>query len=85
MYIEKNICDNVLNTLMNVDGKTKDTVKSRMDLELMGIRKELHLKLVGDKFVVPPACYTLSSDEKKRFCEWLKLVKFPDGYAANST
>ncbi|XXG47862.1 hypothetical protein AAC387_Pa02g2430 [Persea americana] len=83
MHIEKNICDNVLGTLLNIDGKTKDTVKARMDLEAMGIRKELHLIPNGDKVMVPPACYTLSSAEKKGFCEWFKLVKFPDRYASN--
>ena len=32
MHIEKNICDNVLGTLLNIDGKTKDTTKARKDL-----------------------------------------------------
>ena len=27
MHIEKNICDNVLGTLLNIEGKTKDTVR----------------------------------------------------------
>ncbi len=49
----------------------------------MGIRKDLHLILDGDKFRMPQATYTLSSVDKKRFCEWLKSVKFPDGYASN--
>ncbi|XP_056688246.1 uncharacterized protein [Spinacia oleracea] len=38
MHIEKNICDSVLGTIMNIKGKTKDTIKSRHDLEAMGIR-----------------------------------------------
>ena len=54
-----------------------------MDLEAMGLRKELHLIPNGDKVMVPPACYTLSGAEKKGFCEWFKSVKFPDGYASN--
>jgi len=40
MHIEKNICENILGTLMNTDGKTKDNFKTRMDLEAIGIRKE---------------------------------------------
>ena len=28
MYTEKNICDNVLGTLLNIDGKTKDSAKA---------------------------------------------------------
>jgi hypothetical protein len=48
MHIEKNICDNLLGTFMNVQGKTKDTLNSRLDLEDMGIRVDLHLQPVGD-------------------------------------
>ncbi|KAH7841811.1 hypothetical protein Vadar_034558 [Vaccinium darrowii] len=44
MHIEKNIMEILLGTLLNTEGKTKDNVKARMDLELMGIRKELHLQ-----------------------------------------
>jgi hypothetical protein len=43
MHIEKNICESVLGTLMNIDGKTKDIVKARRDLQLIGIRKELYV------------------------------------------
>ena len=83
MHIEKNICDNVIGTLMNIEGKTKDNAKARLDLQELGIRKELHLTRSGDKFIMPPACYTLSADERKSWCEWFKSVKFPDGYASN--
>ncbi|KAJ8771877.1 hypothetical protein K2173_027054 [Erythroxylum novogranatense] len=85
MHIEKNICDNILGTLMNVEGKTKDTIKDRLDLEDMNIWKELHLIRAADGTFVgkPPACYTMSLDEKKKFCEFVKQVKFPDGYASN--
>ena len=30
---------------------------------------------------MPTACYTLSKVERQGFCEFLKSVKFPDGYA----
>ncbi|KAL5728763.1 hypothetical protein ACHQM5_001808 [Ranunculus cassubicifolius] len=83
MHTEKNICENVLGTLMKLEGKTKDTAKARLDLQALGIRKELHLKPRGDKFIMPPACYTLSPAERTSFCEWLKSVKFPDGFASN--
>ena len=33
--------------------------------------------------VKPHACYTLTVEEMKEFCKFLKYVKFPDGYAAN--
>lgn len=84
MHIEKNIFDNLIGTLLGVDGKSKDTEKARRDLEDMRIRKELHLKKRADgSFEKPPALYTLSQIERLQFCEFLKSIKYPDGYAAN--
>ena len=42
MHIEKNICDNIIGTLLDIQGKTKDHVNARYDLQDMGIRKNLH-------------------------------------------
>jgi hypothetical protein len=83
MHIEKNVCDNIINTLLGIDGKSKDNLNSCLDLQLLGIRKDLHPIKVGEKYFLPPAPYTMSPDEKEMFCEVLKGVKFPDGYASN--
>lgn len=40
MHIEKNICDSLIATLLDMDGKSKDHINSRYDLKEMGIRKE---------------------------------------------
>ena len=69
MHIEKNVCDNVLWTLLNVDGKGKDNLKSRHDLEDMGIRKPLHpQKWANNKYYLPPACFTLDTKGKDIVC-----------------
>ena len=47
MHIEKNVCDNVLWTILGVVGKSKDDVNARRDLQDMNIRKPLHLQLRG--------------------------------------
>ncbi|XP_071683555.1 uncharacterized protein [Lolium perenne] len=84
MHIEKNICDNLIGTFMNIQGKTKDTVNSRLDLEDMGIRGDLHLQPVSaDSFEMPQAWYIMSKQEKIAFCEFIKAVRFPDGYVSN--
>ncbi|KAG8381923.1 hypothetical protein BUALT_Bualt05G0023200 [Buddleja alternifolia] len=83
MHIEKNVCDNILGTLLDIDGKTKDNIRARFDLQLLGIRHELHPKLVGNSYLVPPACYTLSTAEKRKVCSFLASVKYPDDYAAS--
>ena len=83
MYIEKNICDNVMKTLLSIEGKMKDTYKAREDLAALEIRKELWLQTQGNKVYKPPASYTLTLDERRRFCKWLKSVKIPNGYSSN--
>lgn len=83
MHIEKNVCDSIVGTLLNLDGKKKDNIKSRFDLELMKIRPELHAPPTGDgKFLFHPACYTMTLAEKKAFCEFLREIKVPDGYSS---
>lgn len=32
IHIEKNVCDNVVNTILNIDKKSKDNVNARRDL-----------------------------------------------------
>ncbi|KAK9993895.1 hypothetical protein SO802_023598 [Lithocarpus litseifolius] len=64
-------------------GKTKDTSNAGKDLEDMGIRKDLHLQKTGTSIKMPQAKYTLTKAENTSFCDWLKNVKFPDGYAFN--
>ncbi|XP_077233608.1 uncharacterized protein LOC143875914 [Tasmannia lanceolata] len=84
MHIEKNVCDNVIGTLLNIEGKTKDSVKARLDLKKMNIRRTLHPITKGNnKTYVPPACFTMSSKEKDIFCGVLKHVKVPNGYSSN--
>ena len=39
MHIKKNVCDSIIRTLLNIPSKTKDGVKSRLNLVEMGIRE----------------------------------------------
>ncbi|KAA0040340.1 hypothetical protein E6C27_scaffold460G00450 [Cucumis melo var. makuwa] len=43
MHIEKNVCDNLVGTIFNIEGKTKSTTNARLDLQDLKIRKDLHL------------------------------------------
>ena len=61
MHIEKNFFDNIMNTILNVPGKTKDNKKSRMDLPDICSRSELHIKSNGN-ILVP--IFRLSSEAK---------------------
>jgi len=83
MHIEKNICEYFLGTFLGLPGKSKDSINARLDFEDMGIRKELHLKPNGDSYTIPHAPYTMDKDQKVAFYDFLRSVKFPDGYASN--
>jgi len=43
MQIEKNICDGIIGTLLNIKGKTKDNSKARLDMKELRIKQSLHL------------------------------------------
>ena len=68
IYIEKNIVDNIIGTLLNLDGKTKNNLKARQDLKDMGIRSELHWeKVENDQTRMPHACYHMNVSENDGF------------------
>ena len=81
MHIEKNVFENVFNTVMNVPGKTKDTSKSIQELNEYCRRPELE-KAEG-MIKCLKACYTLDKIGKQVLCEWVKNLRYPDGYASN--
>ena len=87
MHIEKNVFDNILGTLLNLDEKTKDNLNARLDLQIMGIKRDLHPHRVGNKFVMPIAKDTLSKtkkeNERQLLCQFLKELKLPDSYSSN--
>ncbi|XP_062114091.1 uncharacterized protein LOC133825119 [Humulus lupulus] len=84
MHIEKNICDSLIGTLLNIPRKTKDSISARRDPVLMSeSKKELAPKVEENRTYLPPACYTLKKDEKHQFCETLAKIKVPDGFSSN--
>ena len=85
MLIEKNVFDNIIGTLLNLDGKTKDNLKACQDLKDVGIRSELHLRKVGnDQTPMPHAYYHMNCSENDGSLQVLKDVKGPDGYFQTS-
>ncbi|KAL5583046.1 hypothetical protein UlMin_015488 [Ulmus minor] len=62
MHIEKNVCESLIGTLLNIPGKTKDGENARLDMVAMGIRESLKpVSEEGKMTFLPVACYTLSS------------------------
>ena len=84
MHIEKNIVDNIIGTLLNLNGKTNDNLKALQDLKDMGIRSELHLDKVGnDQTHMPHFCYHINASENDCFLHVLKDVRVPNEYSSN--
>ena len=83
MHVEKNVCDSLIGTLLNIKGKTKDTLNARLDMVDMKIREELKPCDHGKRTYLPPAACTLSKKEKISFCQCLHEIKVPQGYSSN--
>ncbi|XP_074323114.1 uncharacterized protein LOC141660053 [Apium graveolens] len=83
MHIEKNICEALTGTLLNILGKTKDREFVRIDMAEMGIRMELRPKNSGKKEKLPMASWNLLHKEKKIVCSSLIGMKLPDGFCSN--
>ena len=63
MHIEKN----VFNTVLDIEGKTKDNEKAREDMKRLCRRHESERDEATCKF--PKACYTLDKARKQVLCE----------------
>ena len=78
MHIEKNICMNILGTLLDIPEKTKDGLNARRDVADLKIRPELTPINENKKiFIPPPACYTLTKKEKCFLLKTLSEMKIP--------
>jgi hypothetical protein len=84
MHIEKNVTDNILGTILDIKGKTKDDYAAHKDLQEMNFRPQLHPFTGEDgKTYFPAACHTMSNEDKINFLKVIKNVRVPDGYASN--
>jgi hypothetical protein len=84
MLVEKNMCEALVGTLLDIPGKTKDTFKAHMELEEMKLRKDLHHRTLENRSKkLPTACYTLSKQEKMSLYNCLHGIKVPNGYSDN--
>ncbi|KAL0444546.1 UNVERIFIED_CONTAM: hypothetical protein Slati_2177300 [Sesamum latifolium] len=81
MHIEKNVFDNIFNTVMDIKEKTKDNLNAWKDLKIICNQSELK---VDERMpnVISKAVCTLTREQKRRICEWITHFKFSDGYAS---
>ena len=67
--------------MMNIPGKTKDTSKSRTELNEYCNRPNLKKNEHTRKY--PKESYVLDKESKQKVFDWVKQFKFLDGYASN--
>ncbi|XP_060182429.1 uncharacterized protein LOC132612107 [Lycium barbarum] len=65
---------------LNIDNKTKDNLQSRQDMVNYCDRPQL-AKDTSGKY--PKAIYTIDKEERAILFNWVKGLKFPDGYVSN--
>ncbi|XP_028965019.1 uncharacterized protein [Malus domestica] len=83
MHIEKNVFDTLVGKILDIKGKTKDTIEARLNLERMGIRSSLWMQSVGGTLKKGHPFFIVKLNGKKEFFNFISSVKFPDGYASN--
>jgi len=83
MHIEKNVFENIFNTVMDVKGKKKDNIKARLDVALFCNRKNMESVCDGSRVAKPRASFVLKKNTQLLVYKWLKSQCFPDGHASN--
>ncbi|XP_075504530.1 uncharacterized protein LOC142541970 [Primulina tabacum] len=83
MHIEKNVFESLINTLMNVKGKTKDNVAARLDMVQMGVRPELAPKFGEKRTYLPPVACSFTKKEKLQDFQSIMDIKVPEGFSSN--
>lgn len=86
MHIEKNVFEQVINTIMNMRGKSKDDINSRNNLVMHCKCTRLIVQLVDDgvggrRKLMLPAPYVFNREKRKVLCEFISGLRFPDRYA----
>ncbi|KAL0462110.1 UNVERIFIED_CONTAM: hypothetical protein Slati_0098600 [Sesamum latifolium] len=67
---------------MNIKGKSKDNLNARKDIGIICNRSEIAVDLDRPGFMAK-AVYTLDKFQKRKIFEWIKHLKFSDGYTSN--
>ncbi|KAI5338460.1 hypothetical protein L3X38_017731 [Prunus dulcis] len=76
----KNVFDTLVGTILDIEGKTNDTIEARLDLERMGIRRGLWMNRDSDKARRDLAFFSMKPNDKKEFLKFVSSVKFSDGF-----
>ncbi|KAI5323277.1 hypothetical protein L3X38_032349 [Prunus dulcis] len=68
MHIEKNVCDSIIDTLLEIPGKNKDGIAAPLDLLNMGVKTDLQPEYGERRTRLPLRPWNLSKAEKRAIC-----------------
>ena len=84
MHVEKGVFESTISLLLDITGKTKDGLNARKNLQVLGIREELHPQERPNGMVyLPPASYTLTTEAKRAIYKSLHGIRVPIGFSTN--
>ena len=84
MHIERNVCDNILATILAIEGKTKDGPRAREALKQRKIRTKQHQSNEHKaNRTVPDAPFLVKKEDHEDVFNWFRNVKYPLGYAGS--
>ncbi|BBG94312.1 hypothetical protein Prudu_002560 [Prunus dulcis] len=75
MHIEKNVCDSIIGTLLEIPGKNKDGIAARLDLLNMGVKTRFCLLGLG----------ICQEQRRERFAILSMIYESAEGYVQNRT
>jgi hypothetical protein len=84
MHVTKGVFESTIGLLLDIPGKMKDVLNTHKNLQVLGIREELHpQERLNEKAYLPPANYTLTNEEKRALCKYLRGIKVPIVFSTN--
>jgi hypothetical protein len=82
--MEKDICDSIIGTLLKIPSKTKDSVNARIHCVYYEVHDQLqpHNK-DSENYDFKGAEFSLLVPKRVLFCNFIRGVRFPSGFASN--
>jgi hypothetical protein len=78
MHVGKGVFESTIGLLLDIPSKINDGLSARKDLQALEIREELHpQERLNKKAYLPPASYTLTTEEKRVICKCLHRIRVP--------
>ncbi|CAN6685454.1 unnamed protein product [Malus baccata var. baccata] len=80
---KRNVAENVIGILLEIEGKTKNGIRAMADLIEFGVRHNLHPQTDGACTKLLAAEYNMKPGEKRMLCQVLESIQVLDNYFSN--